>query len=167
MNNYIQQTINDRIYSRNIPSTNLEPYLSDRPLNTKYVHLHNINTIQKQLNIQQIQHTLDEKYKNYNMIEVFNPGTSAGPWSGYSSNIDTESILRDQEHRIPCKPTYLPNYNTSDLYTIHAPYAPQNIKEFPYLPANIIQTNELKSNKSKENIQQQPISFNTHTRLLR
>jgi hypothetical protein len=166
MNNYIQQTINDRIYSRNVPSADLEPYLSDRPLNTKYVNLNDINTRQKQLTIQKSQHTVGHEYNTYNINTVFSPGNSSGPWSGFSSNIDTESILRDQEHRIPCKPTYLPNYKTSDLYTIRGPYSPQNIKEFPYLPASINQPNELKS--KEENIQKIPSNtFNTHTRLLR
>ena len=99
MNNYIQQNLNDRIYSRNVPSADLEPYLSNRPINTKYVSLQDRDTRQKQINIQSSQQNTDHEYTNYNTEIIFNPGS--GPWSGYSSHIDIESRLRDQYYKNP------------------------------------------------------------------
>ena len=168
MNNYIkQQTINDRIYSRNIPSGDLEPYLSTRPVNTKYVYLQNIP---HNVNI-----NLDNDYPTYNVNTIFNPGNTTGPWSGFSSNIDTETILRDQSHNNTCELRYVPDYNNSDLYTISGPYDPKNIKEFPYLvstsssmvPPNNNNNINTQSNPNKLTDIKQPITFNTHTRLLR
>ena len=168
MNNYIkQQTINDRIYSRNIPSEDLEPSLSTRPINTKYVYLKNIP--------QNVNVTLDNEYQPYNVNKIFNPGNTTGPWSGFSSNIDTETILRDQSHNNTCSLRYVPDYNTSDLYTISGPYAPKNIKEFPYLvstsssviPSKNNNNNNTESNPNNLTDIKQPITFNTHTRLLR
>ena len=166
MNNYIQQNLNDRIYSRNVPSADLEPYLSNRPINTKYVSLQDRDTRQKQINIQSSQQNTDHEYTNYNTEIIFNPGS--GPWSGYSSHIDIESRLRDQYYKNPCIPKYLPNYKTSDLYTINGPYLPLNIKEFPYSVAPVIRQN---NNVGKSSLSKNPeitkVTFNTNTRLLR
>ena len=36
----------------------------------------------------------------YNVSKTFNPGYNMGPWSGFVTKIDTESILRNQIYQI-------------------------------------------------------------------
>lgn len=160
MSNNIKQSINDRIYSRNIPSTLLEPSLPFRPINTKYVYLDDIAPI----------NTTNVKPSNkYNDNEIFIPGDRSGPWTGFSSNIDIESKLRDQLHRTNCKSNYFPNYKSSDLYNnINISNNNQNIKEFPYLFSKSITQC---TNTTQPDVVTQPTpvnnTFNTCTRLLR
>jgi hypothetical protein len=53
----------------------------------------------------------------YNVDEVFNPGNTQSPWSGFASNINTESELRNQVYALQkcSQAVYVPNSN-SDLY---------------------------------------------------
>jgi hypothetical protein len=111
-NNITTSTItnetNNRIYDRNIPSQPLQPYLNVRPVMTKYsimpiVDPRKENTVK--LN----------KLPIYNVNNVFNPGNSQSPWSGY--NVNNESILRNQIFALQkcSQSVYVPNSN-SDLY---------------------------------------------------
>jgi hypothetical protein len=49
---------------------------------------------------------------------VFNPGNTQSPWSGFATNINTESELRNQIYALQrcSQATYVPNSN-SDLYS--------------------------------------------------
>ena len=106
----ITDSINKRIYDRNIPSQILQPYLSVRPVMTKYSLMPivdpraPINTPMEQLPV-------------YNTNKVFNPGNTQSPWSGFSSNVNTESVLRNQVFALQkcSQAVYVPN-STSDLY---------------------------------------------------
>jgi hypothetical protein len=51
------------------------------------------------------------------MSQTFNPGTRQAPWSGFVSNINTESILRNQVYALQkcSQATYVPG-SKSDLY---------------------------------------------------
>lgn len=103
---------NSRIYNRNLPSNNLQPYLSFRPCNSKYADLPLIEQRIKP----------KEKLNNeatFNIYQTFNPGNNNGPWSGYASNVNKESELRNQLYAIQNCPQsfYIPNSN-SDLYKI-------------------------------------------------
>ena len=179
-NNLEQQAINDRLYARNIPPTLLEPSLPSRPVNTKYVHLQDIPP---PLPLYTTELNYGHYYNKYDNNEIFNPGDRAGPWIGFSSNIDVESILRDQLHKTNCKSNYKPDYKSSDLYNVHISVASsstndnQNIKEFPYLLSNMPSFNSPKT-KQQQQQQIQPVtnnqnqsqtqnSFNTCTRLSR
>jgi hypothetical protein len=53
----------------------------------------------------------------YNTKTTFNPGNRVSPWSGFSSNVNTESELRNQIYAIQkcSQSVYVPNSN-SDLY---------------------------------------------------
>lgn len=162
-NNIKQQSINDRIYARNIPSTLLEPSLPSRPVNTKYVHLNEpvippLHTI-----------GLDGINNKYNDNEIFNPGNRPGPWVGFSSNVDVESTLRDQLHRTNCKSTYSPNYKSSDMYnvTISPNNNNLNINEFPYLFSTIPSCATVTNPTTETFTSQSPNTFNTCTRLTR
>ena len=81
--------INNRIYDRNIPSKMLQPYISVRPVMTKYSLLPIVDP-RKELSVKMEQHS------TYNSNTVFNPGNKVSPWSGYSSGINLESELRGQ-----------------------------------------------------------------------
>jgi hypothetical protein len=160
-NNIDQQSINDRIYSRNIPYiiSVSEPSLPTRPVNTKYVYLQNIQPLYTT--------KLDYQQNKYDDNEIFNPGDRPGPWIGFSSHIDVESTLRDQLYKKNCQSNYYPNYQSSDLYNVNIPNNNnnnQNIKEFPYLFATIPKcSNTPQSIPSNNNIN----TFNTCTRLYR
>lgn len=109
----ITNSINTRIYDRNIPSHMLQPYLSVRPVMTKYSVMPivdpraPINTPLKQQPI-------------YNSEAVFNPGNSQSPWSGFATNINVESELRNQIYALQScsQSVYVPSSN-SDMYSFN------------------------------------------------
>jgi hypothetical protein len=53
----------------------------------------------------------------YNVHQVFNPGNTQSPWSGFASNINTESELRNQIYALQkcSQAVYVPS-SQSDLY---------------------------------------------------
>lgn len=82
--------LSDRIYERNVPSQTLAPQFSMRAVPTKYSHFPIVDPRPPAERV---------PIKNqpvYNVETVFNPGTAQAPWSGFSSNIDGESRLRNQ-----------------------------------------------------------------------
>ena len=106
----IHEQTNDRIYNRNIPSQMLQPYLDVRPVMTKYSYFPIVDPRKK----------INEPLKQmptYNVNTVFNPGNAQAPWSGFSSNINLESELRNQVFALQkcSQATYVPTSN-SDLY---------------------------------------------------
>jgi hypothetical protein len=58
-----------------------------------------------------------KQYPTFNTHTVFNPGNTQSPWSGFASNINTESVLRNQVFALQkcSQAVYVPNSN-SDLY---------------------------------------------------
>jgi hypothetical protein len=107
----IHKQTNGRIYNRNIPSQMLQPYLDVRPVMTKYSYLPIVDP-RKQVNVPLVQ------VPTYNVHQVFNPGNAEGPWSGFASNINTESELRNQVYALQkcSQAVYVPR-SSSDLYT--------------------------------------------------
>jgi hypothetical protein len=102
--------INTRIYERNIPSQPLQPYLDVRPVMTKYSIMPIVDPRRKiKVPFKQL--------PDYNTKTVFNPGNTQSPWSGFASNINTESELRNQIYALQAcsQSVYVPNSN-SDLY---------------------------------------------------
>ena len=106
----ISNSINSRIYNRNIPSQLLQPYLSVRPVMTKYSIM---PIVDPRAPIQ----TPMEQLPIYNTTAVFNPGNTVSPWSGFSSNVNVESELRNQIYALQkcSQSVYVPSSN-SDLY---------------------------------------------------
>lgn len=106
----IHRQTNQRIYGRNIPSQMLQPYINVRPVMTKYSYFpivdprKNISVPLKQL-------------PTYNVEKVFNPGNATAPWSGFATNINTESELRNQIYALQkcSQAVYVPS-SKSDLY---------------------------------------------------
>jgi hypothetical protein len=116
----IHKQTNNRIYDRNIPSQMLQPYLDVRPVMTKYSYFPIVDP-RKPINVPLT------KMPTYNVHEVFNPGNTQSPWSGFASNINTESELRNQIYALQkcSQAAYVPN-SSSDLYTykFQTPYQP-------------------------------------------
>jgi hypothetical protein len=133
MCNDLTDELNGRILARNTAHGNLDVLLDFRPQPTKYVLPNNIPIPECRSNI-----------LHYKTTKTFNPGDKKGSWSGYVSNINEESILRNQIHALQKFPQadFVPN-STSDLYNTTIPKATDNTAElkFPSLfNANIINT---------------------------
>jgi hypothetical protein len=106
----IHEQTNTRIYERNLPSQILQPYLNVRPVMTKYSYFPVVDPrSQPSVSFQQL--------PTFNVHTVFNPGNAVSPWSGYASNINIESELKNQIYALQScsQSTYVPNSN-SDLY---------------------------------------------------
>jgi hypothetical protein len=108
----IQKQTNERIYNRNIPSQMLQPYIDVRPVMTKYSYLPIVDP-RKEVTTRLIQ------TPTYNVNQVFNPGNTESPWSGFASNVNTESVLRNQVFALQkcSQSVYVPSSN-SDLYHV-------------------------------------------------
>ena len=112
-NSAIHNSTNTRIFDRNIPSQMLQPYLSVRPVMTKYSLMPIIDQ-RAPVNVPLLQQP------TYNSSNVFNPGNTTSPWSGFSSAINTESELRNQIFALQkcSQSVYVPK-STSDLYNVN------------------------------------------------
>lgn len=114
----IRSETNTRVYDRNIPSQLLQPYFSPRAVSTKYSIMPIVDP-RKEISVKTM------NYPTYNTNMVFNPGNSTSPWSGFSSNVNVESELRNQIFALQkcSQSVYVPN-SQSDLY------------EYNFQPAN-------------------------------
>ena len=106
----IQEAQNREIYNRNIPSQPLQPYIDVRPVMTKYSYLPIVDP-RREVNVKLQQQPI------FNTQTVFNPGNTQSPWSGFASNINVESELRNQIYALQkcSQSVYVPN-SSSDLY---------------------------------------------------
>jgi hypothetical protein len=106
----IHEQTNQRIYDRNIPSQPLQPYISVRPVLTKYSYFPIVDP-RKELNVPL------EQMPFYNSETIFNPGNTKSPWSGFATKINKESELRNQFFALQkcSQSVYVPSSN-SDLY---------------------------------------------------
>lgn len=121
------KTINDRLYNRLSPSQPLQPYLSVAPVQTKYTVLPMINH-----RVQPTEQIVQRP--TYDIKSTFNPGTRGAPWSGFASEINTESVLRNQVYALQkCgQAVYVPK-STSDLYNIkHHPNGGAQMQQQPF-----------------------------------
>ena len=101
---------NSRIYDRNIPSQVLQPYIDVRPVLTKYSYFPIVDP-RKELQVKPLQ------VPTYNINNVFNPGNTTSPWSGFATNVNKESELRNQIYALQkcSQSVYVPS-SKSDLY---------------------------------------------------
>lgn len=107
----IHKKTNQRIYDRNLPSQMLQPYLDVRPVMTKYSYFPIVDP-RKNISVPLQQMPV------YNVQNTFNPGNAMAPWSGFATNINTESELRNQIYALQkcSQSVYVPS-SQSDLYT--------------------------------------------------
>ncbi len=120
-----QHTVNLRLYERNVPSQPLQPYLDARPVLTKYSILPIVDP-RMQIETPLIQQG------TFNPETMYNPGNDMGPWSGYASNVNRESELRNQIYAIQnCdQSVYVPSSNSS-LYNFKwKNNGPKNVQPF-------------------------------------
>lgn len=122
---------NNRIYERNVPPQPLQQYVSFRSVPTKYSWL---PIVDPRVDPELLTPVIE--YPAFNPKTEFNPGNTTSPWSGYATNVDTESVLRDQIYAANrCSTTtYVPN-SDSDLYkhSIAKKSSEQPLAEFPFL----------------------------------
>ena len=106
----LQEEENKKLYSRNVPSEPLQPYLNVRPVMTKYSYLPIVDP-RRDLSVPL------KQMPTYNPTRVFNPGNDDGPWSGFASNVNVESELRNQIYALQkcSQSVYVPQSN-SDLF---------------------------------------------------
>jgi len=125
-----QQTVYLRTYARNIPSTSLQPYLDARPVQTKYSILPIVD-LRKNINTPLVQQA------TFMPETAFNPGNDFGPWSGYASNINHESDLRNQIFAIQdcSQSVYVPS-SKSNLYEVKWQNTNKPEQPFPNLFKN-------------------------------
>ena len=119
------EELNNRMYSRNIPSGNLPPQFGIRPVSTKYAMMPIIDR-------RDIPTVPLQPSPVYNTQVTFNPGNAVGPWSGFVAKVDTESTLRNQFfalQRGANQACYIPPKN-SDMYEAFVP--PSNRVEQPF-----------------------------------
>lgn len=118
--------LSERMAQRNIPSAPLQPQFGIRPVSTKYALLPILDRRAPTSVPIKVEPT-------YNTRRVFNPGSAMAPWSGFASNVNTESRLHNQFFALQkCdQGIYIPS-TTSDLYQAHV--TPQNVQQpFPGL----------------------------------
>jgi hypothetical protein len=101
-----------RMAARNIPSAPLQPQYAVRPVATKYDMMSIVDRRPKSsvpLN----------SYPVYNIESTFNPGSAPSPWSGFASEIDDESRLRNEFFALQkCEQAeYVPS-TKSDMYEV-------------------------------------------------
>ena len=119
--------INNEIIKRNVPSQPLQPYFSIPSVNTRYVvqPKYDFSTppciLPKKdngegLGLSSLQHS------TYDTNTYFYPGNRKAPFSGFSSNINTESQLRNQHIKLSKNDNhvYVPT-SKSNLYNFSIP----------------------------------------------
>ena len=123
----IHKETNDRLCDRNIPGSPLQPYFSSRPVLTKYSILPIVDPRARCK-------TKTFSYPVYNSHKTFNPGKAKGPWSGFSSQVNLESDLRNQIYALQncSESVYVPK-SSSDLYQNHMRGSGAHSDYFPYL----------------------------------
>lgn len=87
LQNFKYNEINKKIYNRNLSSNDLEMNYDPRPVNTRYREFPILDPI---TNI---------KYENkqiYDSYDTFFPGNRKPHFNGFATNIDKESLLRNQ-----------------------------------------------------------------------
>lgn len=106
----IEMHMNTDIYKRNMPSSSLQPYINARPVSTKYSIMPIVDPRKKT-------HVPLKVDPTYNVSQTFNPGNATAPWSGYASQVNVESELKNQVYALQhCdQSVYVPS-STSDLY---------------------------------------------------
>ena len=108
-NSDLVEELNYRILGRNNGYGNSEVFINPRSRPTKYM-----------MPLETIKPICNKNILNYNSTtsnNTLNPNSLNSPWSGFVSNINNESILRNQVYALQRAPeaNYVPSSN-SDLY---------------------------------------------------
>jgi len=84
------QELNNRIFSRNIPSHTIDPVFTPKPMATRYTKMHILDNNENNLT------TPITGNNQYQTTTTFFPGDRKPNWNGYVTNVDHESQLRNQ-----------------------------------------------------------------------
>ena len=111
-NNDRVDELNARISERNIPSQKLQSQFDIRPVSSKYAMMPIFD--------RRATPTVPiERMPTYDLANTFNPGNAQAPWSGYATNIDDDSKLRNQFFALQkCDQAYYIPPTTSDMYKV-------------------------------------------------
>lgn len=113
------EELNNRIFTRNLPSTALQPSFSIMPVSTKYSKFH---VLDRQTDMNSSNQSMP-----FNVESTFNPGTRNAPWSGYASNVDKESQLMNRFFALQkCDQKYYVPSSNSDMYHTKTPQQEYN-----------------------------------------
>lgn len=123
----LSNELNERMYDRNIPSGPLQPYINVRPVMTKYSIMPIVDP-RAPIKSPMVQ------MPTYNIKNTFNPGNTQSPWSGFATNINTESELRNQVFALQkCSQSkYVPS-SSSSLYINTISQQDTLVQPFPEL----------------------------------
>jgi hypothetical protein len=156
--------INSRILARTLASGNIDVLIEPRPTPTKYTRPLQNSIPAPSCNSRVLQY-------NTNTANTFNPGDRKGAWSGFTANVNTESVLRNQVYALQKFPQseYAPN-STSDLYNSTIPTT--NASTAQGLFPNLFDANQVKNQETlplDAQFEPNPINlgnklFNNHTR---
>lgn len=120
------EALNNRIFERNIPSSQLQAQFGMRPVSSKYaiMPIYDRRPVPQEKIIKQ---------PSYNINKTFNPGNATAPWSGFAGHINDESRLRRQFFALQnCdQPDYVPSTN-SDMY-VNEVQGTNEVQPFPDL----------------------------------
>ena len=107
----IHKETNGRMFERVMPSKPLQPYINVRPVMSRYAYFPIVEP-RKEPNVKLTQ------FPTFNTTTTFNPGNTLSPWSGFASNVNKESELRNQVFALQqcSQSVYVPS-SDSDLYT--------------------------------------------------
>ena len=83
--------LNVRLVDRQFPDSPLAPNIDVRPVQTKYTKF-------SVLDKHPYSKVESNKFSSYEIKNNFNPGSDKAPVSGYFSNVDLESDLRNQKY---------------------------------------------------------------------
>lgn len=122
------EELNQRISSRNIPSNQLQAQFDIRPVSSKYAKMPIVDRHENHIEKIQVVPT-------YDIAETFNPGNAQGPWSGFATNINNESRLRNQFFALQKgagQSCYIPSKD-SDLYVQRIIPTTASQQQFPDL----------------------------------
>lgn len=106
------EELNNRIAERNIPSQQLQAQFDIRPVSSKYA-------LMPIYDRRAIPTVPIERRPTYDLATTFNPGNGQAPWSGYATNIDDNSRLRNQFFALQkCDQAYYIPPTNSDMYKV-------------------------------------------------
>ena len=108
-----------------------------------------------------------EKYENYSLSKNFNPGSDKAPVSGYFSNVDLETNMRNQHFALQhgaSQGTYVPT-SASELYNVRVPFSVGEPQPHPDLFQKQQFANEIHPNLMHTNIGNDRFFNHTRTQL--
>ena len=151
--------INNRISSRNLPDSPLEPHYDLRPVQTKRTLFPIVKNSRKMFEPKL-------PYPVHNTSVNFNPGNDRAPSSGFMRNVDVETTLRNQTFAMQhgaSQSVYVPS-SSSELYNVSVVSKP-SVQPHPDLFATPIFSNELHPNLADTNIGSNRFFNHTRTQL--